>query len=515
MKTTKVPTRLLVHAGVLLCLSATTLSLTAAPKYKAPERARERRNNERQLVRRSVFQSKVAKRQLTRTIRGQEARRAVTSWRAEVLKRHLPGAEDNSVAALRARVQGMIARDETAGEDEEVRRVAVAALGNHAGTVVVMDPNTGRVYSIVNQQWALRGGFKPCSTIKLVTGLAGLNENLIETPELTNISTNARMDLTSALAHSNNSYFQQVGGRVGFDKLLFYARQLGLGEKTGINVGNESAGRTPLYKSGYAVNHMSSHGDDFEVTALQLATLVSAMSNGGKLLTPYVPQVSRAALNVKPRVRRQVGFAPGVMSQMVPGMVGAVNYGTGKRAFDPLETIAGKTGTCIQNGNWVGLFASYAPLARPLLAVVVIGSGVDAQGHFPAAVAGEIYRNLNHRFGMIGNTQVAKSRDSIHKPTRVQQPRGDADMEDTAEGLDQLDLAVDRLAPQRATVSAPFQSRLINSAALGNPNVKRVLLAQPDRSVAVVTVANSTRTQAATRPRRVGQVFTSAVTRLN
>ena len=57
-----------------------------------------------------------------------------------------------------------------------------------------------------------------------------------------------------------------------------YAREMGLGEKTGINYINESPGRVPLFKSGYAVNHMSSHGDDFEVTAIQLATLVSAMS---------------------------------------------------------------------------------------------------------------------------------------------------------------------------------------------------------------------------------------------
>ena len=72
-----------------------------------------------------------------------------------------------------------------------------------------------------------------------------------------------------------------MGGQVGFDKMVTYARELGLGEKTGINYVNESPGKVPLFKSGYAVNHMSSHGDDFEVTAIQLAALVSAMSNGG------------------------------------------------------------------------------------------------------------------------------------------------------------------------------------------------------------------------------------------
>src|SRR6185436_16433131 len=100
-------------------------------------------------------------------------------------------------------------------------------LGNHAGTVVVMNPQTGRVYSIVNQQWALHEGFKPCSTIKLVTGLAGLSEGVIDPKNTITISDDNRVTLTSALAHSKNEYFQTVGGQVGFSKLILYARMLG------------------------------------------------------------------------------------------------------------------------------------------------------------------------------------------------------------------------------------------------------------------------------------------------
>jgi penicillin-binding protein 2 len=81
--------------------------------------------------------------------------------------------------AFRDQTRANILRDETTGEDLEVRRIAMEALGNHAGSVVVMDPKTGRVYTVVNQEWALRKGFKPCSTFKLVTGLAGLNDNVI------------------------------------------------------------------------------------------------------------------------------------------------------------------------------------------------------------------------------------------------------------------------------------------------------------------------------------------------
>jgi membrane peptidoglycan carboxypeptidase len=310
---------------------------------------------------------------------------------------------------MRNEVQANITRDDTRGEDPQVRRVAVNALGKHAGTVVVMDPMSGRVYSIVNQEWALRRGFKPCSTIKLVTGIAGLNEKVINPADTAAVSERYKIDLTEALAYSNNTYFQQVGGRVGFDKMMSYARELGLGEKTGINSPFEYPGRLPAEKSGFALNRMSSHGDDFEVTAVQLATLVSSFANGGKLLTPHVPKTPKEQASSTAFVRRQLPIDQDNFRRMVPGMVGAVNYGSGKKAYDPLQTVAGKTGTCIGQGSWLGLFTSYAPLVSPRLAVVVIARGSDGRKHLPAAIAGQIYRELGGRFGTPVNLQLATS----------------------------------------------------------------------------------------------------------
>jgi len=184
-------------------------------------------------------------RPLSKRERAAELRRLQSQRRREMLeaRRRAEAARRAAIArqqaldkALRDEVQGMIARDNTAGEDPQVRRVAINALGNHAGTVVVMDPMTGKVYSIVNQEWAVRRGFKPCSTIKLVTGVAGLSENVIPPAELTLAADRNHMDLTSALAHSDNSYFERVGSGLGFDKMIHYARELGLGEKTGANV---------------------------------------------------------------------------------------------------------------------------------------------------------------------------------------------------------------------------------------------------------------------------------------
>jgi len=335
----------------------------------------------------------------------EEARRRAEAARQAAIARQRAIDE-----GLRNEVQTNISKDNTLGEDLEVRSAAIAALGNHAGTVVVMDPKTGRIYAVVNQDWALRRGFKPCSTIKLVTGVAGLCEKVIQPVETVNVGA-GNLNLTDALAHSNNTYFQRVGGQVGFDKMVSYAHEMGLGEKTGINYVNESAGRIPLFKSGYAVNHMSSHGDDFEVTAVQLATLVSAMSNGGKLLVPHVPRTVEENSQFKTEVRRRINIEGEAWKRMLPGMIGAVNYGSGRKAYRPEQTVAGKTGTCIGQGAWLGLFTSYAPVVNPRLAVVVITRGTDAHGHLPAAIAGNIYRTLSPRFGTQINFQVAQGAD--------------------------------------------------------------------------------------------------------
>src|SRR5262252_5081608 len=379
---------------------------------------------------RSAYMAKLQKRsgrKLTKRELAAEMRKFDSTHRRalEEARRRAEAARAAAIARQRAIDEGMrneaaqdITNDSTAGEDLEVRRAAINALGHHAGTVVVMDPKSGRIYTVVNQEWGLRRGFKPCSTIKLVTGVAGISEKVIQPVETVSVGGNYSLNLTEALAHSNNTYFQRVGGEVGFDKMISYAREMGLGEKTGVNYPNEYAGRIPLSKSGYAVNHMSSHGDDFEVTAIQLASLVSAMSNGGKLLTPHLPRTPEENDKFKSETRRRINISQETLNRMLPGMIGALNYGSGRKAYRPEQTVAGKTGTCIGQGSWLGLFTSYAPVVDPKLAVVVITRGADAHNHLPAAVAGEIYRALSPRFGTQIDFQVAQTADDEAPATK-------------------------------------------------------------------------------------------------
>jgi penicillin-binding protein 2 len=334
--------------------------------------------------------------------------------------------------ALKDEAAANIAKDETTGEDLAVRRAALDALGDRAGTVVVMNPKTGQVYTVVNQDWGLRRGFKPCSTIKLVTGLAGLNERVIDPVQTVNIGTSSfSLDLTDSLAYSNNGYFQRVGGQVGFPKMMEYARKLGLGEPTGINHPFESPGRLPVFKEGYAVNHMSSHGDDIEVTALQLARMASAIGNGGKLLVPHLPRTPQENVNFKREVKRELDIPEDNLRRVVPGMIGAVSYGTAKRAAAPTFTVAGKTGTCTGQGSKLGLFTSYGPVHDPQLAVSVILRNSGTGGKWAAAVAGDVYRRLafDARFAPKPGSQPMLANDMLAPRPQID-PRKAAEVSD-------------------------------------------------------------------------------------
>jgi len=294
---------------------------------------------------------------------------------------------------LRTETENNIANDITEGEDLRVRRAAVEALGNRAGTVVVMESQTGKVLTMVNQDWAIRNSFKPCSTIKLVTGVAGINENVINS-DGTIAGDASSLSLNTAIAFSKNPYFQRVGSKVGNLKMIEYARDLGLGQKTGINAAGETPGRLAY---GNSNPRIYSHGDDFEVTPLQLAVMVSALSNGGQKVVPHIPKPQVERTGYRPQFNGKIHVPQQKYQGVLPGMMGAAEYGTARKGVDSSLGIAGKTGSCIAKGSWVGLFASVAPVEQPKYSVVVITRGERERGKWAAAVAGRVYRELAPR----------------------------------------------------------------------------------------------------------------------
>lgn len=304
---------------------------------------------------------------------------------------------------LREETASNIAKDRLEGEDPVIRRIAVEALGDKAGTVVVMDPRTGRIFSMVNQDWAVKRGFKPCSTIKLVSGIAAINENLTGARGVLSDGSYP-MNLDDALAYSNNTYFQKAGPNFGRQKMVDYARTLGLGAPTGINLPGEFAGRVPTSNNDPRIY---SHGDDFEVTPLQLAVMVSAITNGGYLPIPRVTGNSFEQANFIPQWRGTVDLPADVLRSVIPGMVGASQYGTARNGVQRHHEVAGKTGSCIGGNTWVGLFASVAPIDDPRFAVVVITQGDAERGRHAAAIAGRIFKGLEDRMPIGTQPNVA------------------------------------------------------------------------------------------------------------
>jgi penicillin-binding protein 2 len=294
---------------------------------------------------------------------------------------------------LRTQTAENILKDNIEGEDLDVRHAAVSALGSRAGTVVVMEAKTGKVVTMVNQDWAIKNSFKPCSTIKLVTGVGGLNEHIINEEGGIGSSTSG-LGLDAATARSNNGYFQRVGSNFGNAKMIAYAKTLGLGEKTGINADGETPGKLPYGNNNARIY---SHGDDFEVTPLQLAVMVSAISNDGKKVVPQIVKQRNERTSFRPKFREQVSVPYQTVQGVLPGMIGAAEYGTARRGVDPSQGIAGKTGSCIFKGSWIGLFASVAPVEDPQYSVVVITRGEGERGKYAAAVAGHVYRALAPR----------------------------------------------------------------------------------------------------------------------
>ncbi len=381
-------------------LIAVLLTLLAAEALAATVSTRPltRKSKSQSVSENSSTQKKISRRRGRRVVRAA----AKTTSRVRKASHRRRWRERFSASSFAAADQ--TEGDIIGGEDPTVRQAAVDALGNMNGTVVAIDPNSGRVLAMVNQKLALSEGAEPCSTIKIAVALAALSENVVTKDTRIALGRHYSMDLTEALAVSNNAYFEALGRKMGFEKVSYYAHQFGLGEMAGWNIEGEHLGVYPneeLDAKLGGVGKMCSFGESISLTPLQLGALVSAIANGGTLYYLQHPATAEEVSSFQPRVKRYLDIAP-LIPEISDGMAGAVNYGTARsvRYNFSEEQVLGKTGTCSNKGTRFGWFASYANTTSGRIVVVVfLQGGRPTFGPKAAEIAGRMYRNLyDHSF---------------------------------------------------------------------------------------------------------------------
>ncbi|MBV9611960.1 MAG: penicillin-binding protein [Acidobacteriaceae bacterium] len=291
--------------------------------------------------------------------------------------------------------------DSVDGEDLAVRKAAVDALGPYNGTVVVTDATNGRILSIVNQKLALKGAYQPCSTVKMVVSLASLSEGVLNSNTTVHLTRRYSMDMTEAIAHSNNVYFAKLGQELGFDRVEKYAKLFGLGEKAGLDISGEEPGYLTTEPPETGVGMMTSFGDGIRLTPLELTSIVSTIANGGTMYYLQYPRTDDEIAKFVPRIKRTLDIA-NYIPELKTGMMAAVEYGTARRVnFDANEPVFGKTGTCTdtaQPGVHLGWFGSFNEVGKNKIAVVVLltgGRGIS--GPIASGIAGNVYHNLEQQ----------------------------------------------------------------------------------------------------------------------
>jgi beta-lactamase regulating signal transducer with metallopeptidase domain/beta-lactamase class D len=282
--------------------------------------------------------------------------------------------------------------DDLSKENARFREIVIQALKGHRGSVIVMNPRTGQVYTIVNQDWAFRRPWAAASTFKMITSLAGIEENqLKESSKGFGYNSSIQMNLAKALAVYNNDYFESLGQSLGSGALIKYSKQFGFGEKTGINYPDETGGYVPDEMDPDRSGLMGVTGGDIQVTPLQLAVFASAVFNRGRIL---VPQAANGTDSVTAQVRGNLSISESSVAELQKGLRAAVEIGTGKGARQENYKVSGKTGSVSDKGTKTGLFVSYGVNHSSEMVVVVVLEGKNEIGAAAAQIAGQIYNSL-------------------------------------------------------------------------------------------------------------------------
>lgn len=243
--------------------------------------------------------------------------------------------------------------------------------------------------------------YEPGSVFKIITAAAALEENVASVDTTYSCSGKIQVSdrtikchkrtghgtqtLKEGLMNSCNPFFITIGQKLGKEKFFEYFEAFGFTEKTGIDLPAESkpvAGVNyhSLESMGIVELSSSSFGQSFQVTPIQMITAISAIANGGHLMTPYLVQKQldengNVIKETQPVERRQV-ISEQTAATLADMMEAVVSSGTGKNAYVAGYRVAGKTGTSQKltsgAGKYVASFGCFAPADDPEIAVLIL-----------------------------------------------------------------------------------------------------------------------------------------------
>lgn len=367
----------------------------------------------------------------------------------EVLKNAVPG--NDIILTLDLNLQK---RAEKALEDVimELRQTIYDVGG---GAITVVDIHTGEILAMasypdydietfledynknynnpLNPFWnrAISGTYAPGSTFKILTSLAVLEEGIISTGEQiydqgkytffkdyqptchVYPGNHGYVNVSDAIKVSCNYYFYETGRLLGIDKLNEYAKKVGLGEYTGIEIPGEEKGIVagPAYRE--KIGGVWYPGDTLQAsigqsdnlfTPLQLANYIATVVNGGTryeahLLYKIKDCTTGEIKEVQPQAVEQISIQPANYKAIMEGMRSVTEDGTASNVFQDFPiSVGGKTGTAEVPGTNNGLFVAFAPYDNPKIAIsVVVEHGAHGNSIAPAAreVIEEYFKNAD------------------------------------------------------------------------------------------------------------------------
>jgi penicillin-binding protein 2 len=389
--------------------------------------------------------------------------------------------------------------------DYDLQKIAEDALAGKKGSVVALDPRTGEVLALASQpapdpndfairvskeEWlrlntdedrpllnrAIQAQLAPGSVFKIVMATAMLESKV--PPEnfhafcpgaatfygrqfkcwVYGKSSHGSVDLHAAIVHSCDVFFYNVGMRMGIDRISKYAKLVGLGSRTGIDLPSEEPGLVPSEEWVQRVYHRKWYPGEtisvsigqgaVTVTPLQIAYMIGGIASGGEYKQPHLLK------DIQTVGEHRIELSESTVEQVTQGMYGVVNEGGGTGAAIRLQGVefCGKSGTAqviggdaksrygkgqkkFNNNAW---FVGYAPRRNPEIVVSVLveegGHGASASGPIARDIIKAYYDKKEKKMNGQATAQNAKpnfEKSEAHTVT-VEDPKAVIKPEETA-----------------------------------------------------------------------------------